>query len=58
METMTLVFQTGSCRPPCRPYFEGLSLSSSQTEIGSIHSSRSHREPPSPVRSRLSVLLL
>lgn len=33
-----------------RPYFEGLSLSSSQTEIGSIHSSRSHREPPSPVR--------
>uniref|UniRef100_A0A3P8VES1 Phosphofurin acidic cluster sorting protein 2 n=1 Tax=Cynoglossus semilaevis TaxID=244447 RepID=A0A3P8VES1_CYNSE len=33
-----------------RPYFEGVSLSSSQTEIGSIHSSRSHREPPSPVR--------
>ncbi|KAF0043934.1 hypothetical protein F2P81_003092 [Scophthalmus maximus] len=31
------------------PYFEGLSLSSSQTEIGSIHSSRSHREPPSPI---------
>uniref|UniRef100_A0A3Q4FZE9 Phosphofurin acidic cluster sorting protein 2 n=1 Tax=Neolamprologus brichardi TaxID=32507 RepID=A0A3Q4FZE9_NEOBR len=33
-----------------QPYFEGLSLSSSQTEIGSIHSTRSHREPPSPVR--------
>lgn len=32
-----------------RPYFEGLSHSSSQTEIGSIHSIRSQREPPSPV---------
>ncbi|XP_057228787.1 phosphofurin acidic cluster sorting protein 2 isoform X1 [Malurus melanocephalus] len=32
-----------------RPYFEGLSHSSSQTEIGSIHSVRSQREPPSPV---------
>ncbi|KAK2104917.1 hypothetical protein P7K49_018773 [Saguinus oedipus] len=31
-----------------RPYFEGLSHSSSQTEIGSIHSARSHKEPPSP----------
>ncbi|CAF96022.1 unnamed protein product, partial [Tetraodon nigroviridis] len=31
-----------------RPYFEGVSLSSSQTEIGSLHSVRSHREPPSP----------
>ncbi|XP_057228791.1 phosphofurin acidic cluster sorting protein 2 isoform X5 [Malurus melanocephalus] len=31
-----------------RPYFEGLSHSSSQTEIGSIHSVRSQREPPSP----------
>ncbi|XP_012868162.1 PREDICTED: phosphofurin acidic cluster sorting protein 2 [Dipodomys ordii] len=31
-----------------RPYFEGLSHSSSQTEIGSVHSVRSHREPPSP----------
>ncbi|XP_068878621.1 phosphofurin acidic cluster sorting protein 2 isoform X10 [Aphelocoma coerulescens] len=31
-----------------RPYFEGLSHSSSQTEIGSIHSIRSQREPPSP----------
>ncbi|XP_030889804.1 phosphofurin acidic cluster sorting protein 2 [Leptonychotes weddellii] len=30
------------------PYFEGLSHSSSQTEIGSIHSVRSHKEPPSP----------
>ncbi|KAM3871188.1 phosphofurin acidic cluster sorting protein 2 [Diretmus argenteus] len=35
-------------KPKLKPYFEGLSLSSSQTEIGSIHSSRSHREPPSP----------
>ncbi|XP_034050890.1 phosphofurin acidic cluster sorting protein 2 isoform X2 [Thalassophryne amazonica] len=35
-------------KPKLRPYFEGLSLSSSQTEIGSIHSSRSHKEPPSP----------
>lgn len=32
-----------------RPYFEGLSHSSSQTEIGSIHSIRSQREPSSPV---------
>uniref|UniRef100_A0AAQ4Q7N9 Phosphofurin acidic cluster sorting protein 2 n=1 Tax=Gasterosteus aculeatus aculeatus TaxID=481459 RepID=A0AAQ4Q7N9_GASAC len=36
-------------KPKLKPYFEGLSLSSSQTEIGSIHSSRSHREPPSPM---------
>ncbi|XP_030212078.1 phosphofurin acidic cluster sorting protein 2 [Gadus morhua] len=36
-------------KPKLKPYFEGLSLSSSQTEIGSLHSSRSHREPPSPV---------
>ncbi|KAI3367150.1 hypothetical protein L3Q82_008205 [Scortum barcoo] len=35
-------------KPKLKPYFEGLSLSSSQTEIGSIHSSRSQREPPSP----------
>uniref|UniRef100_A0A3B5KY94 Phosphofurin acidic cluster sorting protein 2 n=1 Tax=Xiphophorus couchianus TaxID=32473 RepID=A0A3B5KY94_9TELE len=34
-------------KPKLKPYFEGLSLSSSQTEIGSIHSSRSHKEPPS-----------
>lgn len=38
-----------SLLPSFRPYFEGVSLSSSQTEIGSIHSIRSHREPPSPV---------
>ena len=38
-----------SLRPQPRPYFEGLSHSSSQTEIGSIHSVRSHKEPPSPV---------
>ncbi|XP_036397653.1 phosphofurin acidic cluster sorting protein 2 isoform X1 [Megalops cyprinoides] len=36
-------------KPKLKPYFEGLSLSSSQTEIGSIHSSRSQREPPSPM---------
>uniref|UniRef100_A0A3P9AHC1 Phosphofurin acidic cluster sorting protein 2 n=1 Tax=Esox lucius TaxID=8010 RepID=A0A3P9AHC1_ESOLU len=36
-------------KPKLKPYFEGLSLSSSQTEIGSIHSIRSHREPPSPM---------
>ncbi|KAM6960692.1 phosphofurin acidic cluster sorting protein 2 isoform 1-T2 [Aplochiton taeniatus] len=36
-------------KPKLKPYFEGLSLSSSQTEIGSIHSCRSHREPPSPM---------
>ncbi|XP_051008362.1 phosphofurin acidic cluster sorting protein 2 isoform X1 [Acomys russatus] len=35
-------------KPKLRPYFEGLSHSSSQTEIGSVHSLRSHREPPSP----------
>ncbi|XP_012669068.2 phosphofurin acidic cluster sorting protein 2 isoform X1 [Otolemur garnettii] len=35
-------------KPKLRPYFEGLSHSSSQTEIGSIHSTRSHKEPPSP----------
>uniref|UniRef100_A0A667GF07 Phosphofurin acidic cluster sorting protein 2 n=1 Tax=Lynx canadensis TaxID=61383 RepID=A0A667GF07_LYNCA len=36
-------------KPKLRPYFEGLSHSSSQTEIGSVHSVRSHKEPPSPV---------
>ncbi|XP_053784368.1 phosphofurin acidic cluster sorting protein 2 isoform X3 [Desmodus rotundus] len=35
-------------KPKLRPYFEGLSHSSSQTEIGSIHSARSRKEPPSP----------
>ncbi|XP_051879659.1 phosphofurin acidic cluster sorting protein 2 isoform X6 [Pristis pectinata] len=36
-------------KPKLKPYFEGLSHSSSQTEIGSIHSLRSQtREPPSP----------
>lgn len=38
-----------SVPPPPRPYFEGLSHSSSQTEVGSIHSARSQKEPPSPV---------
>ncbi|KAF7240440.1 Phosphofurin acidic cluster sorting protein 2 [Varanus komodoensis] len=36
-------------KPKLRPYFEGLSHSSSQTEIGSLHSIRSQKEPPSPV---------
>ncbi|XP_043554125.1 phosphofurin acidic cluster sorting protein 2 isoform X2 [Chiloscyllium punctatum] len=37
-------------KPKLKPYFEGLSHSSSQTEIGSIHSLRSQtKEPPSPV---------
>ncbi|XP_025008952.1 phosphofurin acidic cluster sorting protein 2 isoform X4 [Gallus gallus] len=35
-------------KPKLKPYFEGLSHSSSQTEIGSIHSIRSQREPSSP----------
>ncbi|XP_078515677.1 phosphofurin acidic cluster sorting protein 2 isoform X1 [Lissotriton helveticus] len=35
-------------KPKLKPYFEGLSHSSSQTEIGSLHSVRSQREPPSP----------
>ncbi|XP_075386674.1 phosphofurin acidic cluster sorting protein 2 isoform X2 [Tenrec ecaudatus] len=38
-------------KPKLRPYFEGLSHSSSQTEIGSIHSSRSQRGPPSPAEA-------
>lgn len=42
---------THSLSPFPRPYFEGLSHSSSQTEIGSVHSARSQREPPSPVSS-------
>ncbi|KAF3845265.1 hypothetical protein F7725_008428 [Dissostichus mawsoni] len=36
-------------KPKLKPYFEGVSLSSSQTEIGSLHSVRSQREPPSPI---------
>ncbi|XP_062436963.1 phosphofurin acidic cluster sorting protein 2 isoform X6 [Rhea pennata] len=35
-------------KPKLKPYFEGLSHSSSQTEIGSIHSIRSQKEPSSP----------
>ncbi|XP_049646498.1 phosphofurin acidic cluster sorting protein 2 isoform X7 [Suncus etruscus] len=35
-------------KPKLRPYFEGLSHSSSQTEVGSIHSGRSQKDPPSP----------
>ncbi|XP_053104417.1 phosphofurin acidic cluster sorting protein 2 isoform X3 [Hemicordylus capensis] len=36
-------------KPKLKPYFEGLSHSSSQTEIGSLYSIRSQREPPSPI---------
>ncbi|KAH0618175.1 hypothetical protein JD844_017167, partial [Phrynosoma platyrhinos] len=36
-------------KPKLKPYFEGLSHSSSQTEIGSLQSVRSQKEPPSPV---------
>ncbi|XP_069806294.1 phosphofurin acidic cluster sorting protein 2 isoform X2 [Dendropsophus ebraccatus] len=35
-------------KPKLKPYFEGLSHSSSQTEIGSLHSIRSQKELPSP----------
>uniref|UniRef100_A0ACB8EBG2 Phosphofurin acidic cluster sorting protein 2 n=1 Tax=Sphaerodactylus townsendi TaxID=933632 RepID=A0ACB8EBG2_9SAUR len=35
-------------KPKLKPYFEGMSHSSSQTEIGSLHSVRSQKEPPSP----------
>ncbi|XP_018421540.1 PREDICTED: phosphofurin acidic cluster sorting protein 2 [Nanorana parkeri] len=36
-------------KPKLKPYFEGLSHSSSQTEIGSLHSMRSHKELPGPI---------
>lgn len=40
-----------------RPFFEGMSHSSSQTEIGSIHSQKSQqREPTCPVSSSLCLL--
>ncbi|XP_055969642.1 phosphofurin acidic cluster sorting protein 2 isoform X4 [Sorex fumeus] len=35
-------------KPKLRPYFEGLSHSSSQTEVGSVHSGRSQKEAASP----------
>ncbi|XP_072284861.1 phosphofurin acidic cluster sorting protein 2 [Pyxicephalus adspersus] len=35
-------------KPKLKPYFEGLSHSSSQTEIGSLHSMKSQKELPSP----------
>ncbi|XP_041132399.1 phosphofurin acidic cluster sorting protein 2-like [Polyodon spathula] len=38
-------------KPKLKPYFEGMSHSSSQTEVGSIYSIRSQREPPSPMES-------
>ncbi|XP_006839658.1 PREDICTED: phosphofurin acidic cluster sorting protein 2 [Chrysochloris asiatica] len=38
-------------KPKLRPYFEGLSHSSSQTEIGSTYSARSQRGPPSPAEA-------
>ena len=45
-------------KPKLKPYFEGLSHSSSQTEIGSIHSIRSQREPSSPVSRFKKVICL
>ncbi|XP_067335328.1 phosphofurin acidic cluster sorting protein 2 isoform X6 [Channa argus] len=36
-------------KPKLKPYFEGDSISSTQTEVVSIFSTRSHREPPSPM---------
>uniref|UniRef100_A0A8K9V2F6 Phosphofurin acidic cluster sorting protein 2 n=1 Tax=Oncorhynchus mykiss TaxID=8022 RepID=A0A8K9V2F6_ONCMY len=39
-------------KPKLKPYFEGLSLSSSQTEIGIHTSPVSNTEPPSPVSNR------
>nr|DBA14150.1 TPA: hypothetical protein GDO54_005161 [Pyxicephalus adspersus] len=36
-------------KPKLKPYFEGLSHSSSQTEIGSLHSMKSQKELPSPI---------
>lgn len=43
-----------------RPFFEGMSHSSSQTEIGSLHSQKSQpREPPSSVRlTHIWIILL
>nr|XP_060630274.1 phosphofurin acidic cluster sorting protein 2 isoform X1 [Anolis sagrei ordinatus] len=35
-------------KPKLKPYFEGLSHSSSQTEVGSLQSVKSQKEPPSP----------
>uniref|UniRef100_A0A4W6E536 Uncharacterized protein n=1 Tax=Lates calcarifer TaxID=8187 RepID=A0A4W6E536_LATCA len=38
-------------KPKLRPFFEGISQSSSQTDIGSLHSQRSqHRERPAAVK--------
>uniref|UniRef100_A0A4W3JZR3 Phosphofurin acidic cluster sorting protein 2 n=1 Tax=Callorhinchus milii TaxID=7868 RepID=A0A4W3JZR3_CALMI len=46
-------------KPKLKPYFEGLSHSSSQTEIGSIHSLRSQtKEPPSPVTRSLGGIMV
>lgn len=44
----------------CRPFFEGMSHSSSQTEIGSIHSQKSQqRELSCPVsRWQITILIL
>uniref|UniRef100_A0A8C2G7Z7 Si:ch211-126j24.1 n=1 Tax=Cyprinus carpio TaxID=7962 RepID=A0A8C2G7Z7_CYPCA len=46
-------------KPKLKPFFEGMSHSSSQTEIGSLHSQRSQpREPTSTVRLTFSILVL
>uniref|UniRef100_A0A8C1DDN3 Si:ch211-126j24.1 n=1 Tax=Cyprinus carpio carpio TaxID=630221 RepID=A0A8C1DDN3_CYPCA len=46
-------------KPKLKPFFEGMSHSSSQTEIGSLHSQKSQpREPTSTVRLTFSILVL
>ncbi|KAK7137370.1 hypothetical protein R3I93_017449 [Phoxinus phoxinus] len=43
-------------KPKLKPFFEGMSHSSSQTEIGSLHSQKSQpREPPSTTGDLLTV---
>uniref|UniRef100_A0A8C1YFM3 Si:ch211-126j24.1 n=1 Tax=Cyprinus carpio TaxID=7962 RepID=A0A8C1YFM3_CYPCA len=46
-------------KPKLKPFFEGMSHSSSQTEIGSLHSQKSQpREPTSTVCLTFSILVL
>uniref|UniRef100_A0A8C2G7V9 Si:ch211-126j24.1 n=1 Tax=Cyprinus carpio TaxID=7962 RepID=A0A8C2G7V9_CYPCA len=46
-------------KPKLKPFFEGMSHSSSQTEIGSLHSQRSQpREPTSTVLLTVSTMLI
>uniref|UniRef100_A0A8C1R8F9 Si:ch211-126j24.1 n=1 Tax=Cyprinus carpio TaxID=7962 RepID=A0A8C1R8F9_CYPCA len=45
-------------KPKLKPFFEGMSHSSSQTEIGSLHSQKSHsREQTSTVQPIMSALI-